>query len=78
MDWNNLKMSLPSFLAELENIATSKECIVRPMVIVVDEANAFKEMANQAVSTVVYIRTLKHSWILQLKYQKRLLKSILS
>ena len=45
---------MDNFLYELENATTSKEWHfihgTRPIVIVVDEANALKQMTNQAVS----------------------------
>lgn len=45
---------MAKFLRELENATTAKEWTAshgyRPTVIVDDEANAFKQMVNQAVS----------------------------
>ena len=47
------KMTMGKFLRELENVTTSKEWNLlygtRPMVIVVDEANALKSLVNQPV-----------------------------
>ena len=73
---------MSKFLRELEKATTSKELNyfhgIRPMVIVVDEANALKPMTNQPVTTVSYFRKSKHSWNLLSKYQNRPLKFMLS
>ena len=55
-DFNTLKrgVTMANFLGELEKATTAKEWTpghgTRPTVIVVDEANALKQMANQSVS----------------------------